>query len=170
MEMVETALRVFLAIVFAASAIAKLRRDWSSELTAYGLWSPKFARTAAHVVVVAELVVVPALIFLPTAGPFFAGVTLLGFGHVQLLARGAGYDGGCGCSARGRVLSLTAARAYMWGALALMIGMEVPSKPSLIVGAGSAIVFGVTWAVVIASIVLWPGARTIHFRPMSQGG
>ena len=118
------AVRVFLAIVFSASALSKRQGNWPLRLAAYGIWSDQSSMRLARGVVLAEVTVAAALVAVDGFGLLAAGTTLVSFASVLIFASAVGYRGDCGCSPSGRVSRTAAARARGWGILAIALGLE----------------------------------------------
>lgn len=158
-EFAQIALRAFLAVVFVASALAKLRRNWPAQVVAYGLWTPGWAVAAARWLTAGEFLVAVMLVAAPVAGLVAAGSSLVLFGHVQWLALRHRYDGGCGCSATGRVSRAAVARAYGWGVIALSVGWIAASIPAPLAVALTSAAVTLDAVALWTSVLLWPGPR-----------
>ncbi len=147
---------LFLAVVFAASAIDKRRPEWGAELAAY----PSLPAHSIHHLRWA----VPALEFMTAVvlatgqpvGLLQAGALLFSYSLVLSLAMHLGHSGSCGCaSGSGRATRTKALRALVWGLASTCLpflsgsAMEAPVlHNSIVLTVGEIIIFGLIFGVI----------------------
>lgn len=146
--------RLFLATVLLAAALSK-RSGLAASFSAYELWAPGLAQLVDRALPIVEGAVAATLLLHSTAGLCLASLLFLVFGHVQVMALAAGYQGNCGCGRRSeRVSAVGVARSYVWTLISFsLIALQTSIAPVVFLAALS-----VTALLAVVG-VLAPGAR-----------